>query len=354
MKIRTLLALSIAAAMFAVPDAMAQRGRKLGVGDRAPDLASLSSSVSWVKNDFSPVDGGTVVVEFWATWCGPCRLSIPHLTELQERYGVDGLQIVGLSQEEEPVVKAFVNAQGSRMDYSVGVTGGRGGADRAWMGAAGRKTIPTAFIVDAKGVIQYIGSPLSDEFEEVLPLVVAGRYDAVKMMQASPMLEGARKNASLRNWTQSDDYYGDAVNLDKKVFAEVYLEWFKTRLLKRGDKQAAYDWARGVIKDRASEDPELAVWFAQLVAIDPEIPEDRRDLDFALFAAKEGAKHASRDDDPTYSASQALVHYHRGELNEAIALQRQAYFDAMAHEKPTHEQILINYRDKQQKLQQSG
>ena len=62
----------------------------------------------------------------------------------------------------------------------------------------------------------------------------------------------------------------------------------------------------------------------------------------------------SRDDDPTYSASQALVHYHRGELNEAIALQRQAYFDAMAHEKPTHEQILINYRDKQQKLQQSG
>src|SRR6478752_36331 len=49
-----------------------------------------------------------VLIEAWATWCGPCLQSIPHLNQLKERYGARGLQIVGISRESDETVAAFM------------------------------------------------------------------------------------------------------------------------------------------------------------------------------------------------------------------------------------------------------
>ena len=88
--------------LFCSP-AHAQRGQSLKVGDSAPGL----SIAEWVKHakghpegDVNFEEGTTYVVEFWATWCTPCRKSIPHLTEIQNKYEPDELRIIGVTTEE--------------------------------------------------------------------------------------------------------------------------------------------------------------------------------------------------------------------------------------------------------------
>src|SRR5690606_31445154 len=102
----------------AADDAPAQPEMTLYVGDKAPDITVSK----WVKGD--PVTGfekgKTYVVEFWATWCGPCRESIPHLTELQKAYK-DKVRFIGVSVGEfnQADVEPFVQKMGDRMVYAV-------------------------------------------------------------------------------------------------------------------------------------------------------------------------------------------------------------------------------------------
>ncbi|MEK7713866.1 MAG: TlpA disulfide reductase family protein, partial [candidate division NC10 bacterium] len=96
---------------------MAQREPALELGDPAPEL----KIADWVKGTpitlASGKDKSVYVVEFWATWCGPCRTSIPHLTELQKKYKDKGLVIVGITDEDKTTVSNFVEKMGEKMDY---------------------------------------------------------------------------------------------------------------------------------------------------------------------------------------------------------------------------------------------
>ena len=113
------------------------------------------------------------MVEFWATWCPPCRASIPHLTELQAKYA-EKVTFVGVSQEEAGVVKEFVGQQGDNMDYNVAIdTTGQVG--KGYMGAFQQSGIPCAFVVDGTGRVVWHGHPL-DSIEDVLDQVLAGTY----------------------------------------------------------------------------------------------------------------------------------------------------------------------------------
>jgi thiol-disulfide isomerase/thioredoxin len=63
-----------------------------------------------------------IVVEFWATWCPPCRSSIPHLSELQHKYKSQNVEFIGITNEENmQTVKKFVDSMGANMDYAVAV-----------------------------------------------------------------------------------------------------------------------------------------------------------------------------------------------------------------------------------------
>jgi len=139
----------------------------------------------WVKGEpvtgFEP--GKAYVVEFWATWCGPCIRAFPHLGELQAEYG-DKVGIVGVNiwervsgEERTKLVRDFVAEQGDRMSYTVALEDGTSMAEN-WMKAAGRNGIPSAFIVDGEGNIAWMGHPM--EMDEPLAQVVAGDYDNTK------------------------------------------------------------------------------------------------------------------------------------------------------------------------------
>src|SRR5262249_46640344 len=115
------------------------------------------------------------VVEFWATWCKPCKESIPHLTELQKEYK-DKVTIIGVNVTEDPKytpetltkVDKFVKDMGDKMSYTVAFDGAARGMDKAYMEAANQNGIPTAFIINGEGKVAWIGNPLDKSFDHEL------------------------------------------------------------------------------------------------------------------------------------------------------------------------------------------
>src|SRR6185369_14044236 len=93
--------------------------------------------------------GKVVLIDFWATGCGPCRMAIPHLIELQKEYKGKGLQVVGVSLDQQgpAVVKPFY--QQWKMNYTV-VIDDQGAAARDY---GGIRSIPTAILVGRDGRI---------------------------------------------------------------------------------------------------------------------------------------------------------------------------------------------------------
>lgn len=90
--------------------------------------------------------GKVVVLDFWATWCPPCKREIPDFIDLQKEYGSQGVQIVGIALDEPDKVSAF--AQQNGMNYPVLL-----GSNEVSMKYGGIEGIPTTFIIDKSGKI---------------------------------------------------------------------------------------------------------------------------------------------------------------------------------------------------------
>jgi len=149
----------------AAPGSASSEAVTLKIGDPAPALKAHT----WVKGkEVKSFELGKVyVVEFWATWCGPCRESIPHLSQLSKsNKNVTFIGVAASERKEESgsdqrltKLKRFVREQGDKIAYTIAYDSDRS-MGTPWMKASGYKSIPTAFIVDGEGKIAWIGHPM--------------------------------------------------------------------------------------------------------------------------------------------------------------------------------------------------
>ncbi len=148
---------------------------KLEVGDPAPPLAVSAWLHGAGVKRFEP--GHLYVVEFWATWCGPCVQIMPHMGDLQDEYRARGITFIGfasMANDKEAEVKAFVAKHGAKLGYTFAFDSGTE-THTAYMKASGQHGIPCSFVVDQKGKIAYIGHPYFLDY--VLPKVLDGSWD---------------------------------------------------------------------------------------------------------------------------------------------------------------------------------
>jgi peroxiredoxin len=130
---------------------------------KAPNFSLKTSDGKTVE--LKKLQGKVVVVNFWATWCGPCKAEIPGFLDVYKQYKAKGLEIVGISLDEPgwKVVKPFMDAY--KITYPIVI--GDGSLAQAYGGIEG---IPTSFIVDKKGNIvkQHVGYLDKASFEELI------------------------------------------------------------------------------------------------------------------------------------------------------------------------------------------
>lgn len=122
----------------------------LKVGDPMPALKVGGVYNNEFDVNLNNVEGHIVVVEFWATWCGPCKAQIPHLNKLHKEYKDKGVLLVSISNESDALVEPFVKqmnmeylvASNSKIGQEFGVTG-----------------IPAAFLFGPDGKLIWDGHP---------------------------------------------------------------------------------------------------------------------------------------------------------------------------------------------------
>jgi thiol-disulfide isomerase/thioredoxin/Flp pilus assembly protein TadD len=139
----------------------------LDVGDPAPAL----DDASYITGNVPELTGNHwTVVEFWATWCPPCRKSIPHLTALQQQYPQE-LVVVGLSDEEQQTVRQFVDKMGNDMAYTVGIA-----SDTLYQSyMADISGIPHAYLVNPSGEVVWHGHPM--QLDQPLQAAMTGALE---------------------------------------------------------------------------------------------------------------------------------------------------------------------------------
>jgi thiol-disulfide isomerase/thioredoxin len=306
---------------------------KLKVGDPAPPLKVMK----WVKG--TPVTsfkkGNLYVVEFWATWCGPCRISIPHITTLAAKYkgkitfsGIDLWEQTKSAARLASVTK-FVKEQGTKMAYNVGMDDDSGTMAKTWMAAAGQNGIPTAFVIGKNGHILWIGHPM--ELDTVLDPILKGKFDARAAAAKREKAEAeqaaqAKLLEPISKAVEAKDFKGAVDGLDK-LFAthpdmESQLGMAKAQFLFSYDEPAGFTYekklAEGIYKDDAARLNSLA-W----IALDDQRGPKVKDYP-TIVAIAEQANTVAKGADPSILDTLAKAYAGSGDTDKAIATQQQA------------------------------
>jgi thiol-disulfide isomerase/thioredoxin len=288
-----------AAADSAPPKPAAEQATAESKKAKTGDPAASLDGLKYLKGQPVKFQAGKIyIVEFWATWCGPCISSIPHLTKIQKRYRDQGVTVIGITGEKDvDKVKAFVAKQGKAMDYTVAVDADQK-ANAGYMSAYGKNGIPCAFLVDQKGRVVWVGQPWLD-MDEILAKLIDKTFDLAAYTQAQEEKQAIKRKA-------------------KKIIDKYY------ETLKKGTSiKDARKTARQIFK---LDSPDALLGFARyILAQEVEGDADNSNVDFEL--ALEFAKQANTDkgeQDPKALETYVTTLASTGQFKQAIAVQQKA------------------------------
>ena len=133
---------------------------------RPAPLDFTLSDMDGEEHDLAALTGKVVLLNFWATWCGPCKIEIPAFIELQDEYGDQGFQVLGLSVDDTPEqMRPFAEEMGVNYPMLVGL--GRDDFQEAYGPIWG---LPVSFWIDREGTLcrTHMGIASKDDFEHTL------------------------------------------------------------------------------------------------------------------------------------------------------------------------------------------
>ncbi|AUO66017.1 hypothetical protein WM46_15325 [Citrobacter freundii complex sp. CFNIH2] len=282
----------------------------LYIGEIAPIFPRLEFIKGEPFTEFQP--GQIYVLECWATWCGPCVATFPHLSALQQRY--PEVTVLGAAVWEDDInsVRDFVREHDDEMRYSLAfnptATADRpGDIPTEWLKPSWQEGIPTAFLIDQQGRIAWFGHPL--DLDKPLAEVVAGTFDLSSAaadyrnwVAESMVAERTTLEKQLAELSARQDLAG-AIVVCEAAFAttpelERVLGLEKLALqLRLGDGDAALDYARHLETTFGATSPTLRQELGYIIVdgIDagPEMNEEAALLEVAatvLLLAERQAK----------------------------------------------------------------
>ncbi len=326
----------------------------LKVGDPAPKL----QVGKWIQGD--PVKGfekdKAYIVEFWATWCGPCKATIPHLNEIANKYKDKGLVVIGQDcwERDDEAVEPFVKKMGDKMTYRVALDdkskSDKGAMAETWMEAAGRDGIPSGFLVDKKGLIAWIGHPMELK-EKTIEAVLDGTFDVKKaateantekenMDKLRVIFTDLQKAMQAGKWDVANAKLTEAEKIvPENLKDSIQMARFAV-LVGQKDYPAAYKTA-GEISDAHVDNPMLQNELAWRIATDETL--EKRDLELAQKMA-DRANTATKGKDAGVLDTVARVQFMRGKKDEAIATEQKAIDIATGDAKAQLQKSLDSYK----------
>jgi thiol-disulfide isomerase/thioredoxin len=301
-------------------------------GATAPALKASA----WVKgNAIEKFKPGTVyVVEFWATWCGPCKTTIPHLTEMAKKFK-GKVEFIGMDVwEREPeaaklkekVVK-FVEDMGAKMDYNIALDTEDSFMANEWMKAAGRTGIPSAFVVDQAGKIAWVGHPM-DGMESVIEEVLAGKFDVKAAAEKEAQKQAAQKKeqemARTISRLRSEGKAAEALaEFDKAAKENPELAkrgaMMRVSLVLESDPAAGAKAIKTLSEGEYKDNPRALMSLARMVG-GPQAKQP--DYELALSLAQQAIK-TSKEPDAMLSMALADIYSAKGDTEKAIAAMKE-------------------------------
>lgn len=163
---RSALVILLVSALFNTCGAQTTHAATSLIHKRAPEF--VRTDLSDKKLDLNAYRGKVVLLDFWATWCAPCEVEMPIFVAWQKKYGPQGLQIIGISMDDDP---ALVRSIYSKLKLNYPVAMGDVRLGNLYGGVFG---LPITFLIDRRGVIQakYQGEPNLNEIEKQMQLLL--------------------------------------------------------------------------------------------------------------------------------------------------------------------------------------